>query len=359
MLSGRDLRRALEAVRRISDAAGPDELAAAAMRELSELVRCDYVSYVETNPGARRATAITDPGEAITRDAPEALARNLDDHPLVRYYATTGELRALKMSDFLTHREFLRTRLYDELFRPAETDYLLSAVLPMPRGIVVGFSLHRKRKDFSERDRALLDLLEPHLAQAYEQALLRSTVGALEAAWPGSQPGVVVLDHDMAALWTSPDVCSMLDRHFGPVPAGVLPRRLEDWLAAGCPGALVTTTDGRRLRVDPLGDRPAALLLTERPVRPSHASLRRLGLSRREAEVLSLVAEGKANAEIAGTLGVSGGTVKRHLEHVYEKLGVHTRTAAAAAAWAEHDATEPPALVGANPKPGTGDSTRV
>jgi len=52
-------------------------------------------------------------------------------------------------------------------------------------------------------------------------------------------------------------------------------------------------------------------------------------LSAREVEVLALVAEGATNAEIASSLFISESTVKAHLQHVYEKLGVRTRTQAA------------------------------
>lgn len=58
----------------------------------------------------------------------------------------------------------------------------------------------------------------------------------------------------------------------------------------------------------------------------------RWGLSKREAEVLDLVAKGKSNPEIAVVLGASQLTVKKHLEHIINKLGVETRTAAAAVA---------------------------
>lgn len=54
------------------------------------------------------------------------------------------------------------------------------------------------------------------------------------------------------------------------------------------------------------------------------------GLTAREREIVQLVAEGKTNAEIAAELWVAPSTVKKHLEHVYEKLGVGRRTAAAA-----------------------------
>ena len=53
-------------------------------------------------------------------------------------------------------------------------------------------------------------------------------------------------------------------------------------------------------------------------------------LTRREHEVVMLVAEGLTNAQIAERLWISPGTVRRHLENVYAKLGVHTRTAAVA-----------------------------
>lgn len=57
--------------------------------------------------------------------------------------------------------------------------------------------------------------------------------------------------------------------------------------------------------------------------------LESLGLTPREAEVLLWVAQGKTNADVAAILGMSDKTVKIHLSHIYEKLGVESRTAAA------------------------------
>jgi DNA-binding CsgD family transcriptional regulator len=53
-----------------------------------------------------------------------------------------------------------------------------------------------------------------------------------------------------------------------------------------------------------------------------------LGLTGREIEVLAWVAGGKTNAETAELLSIAPGTVKKHLDHIYEKLGVGTRTEA-------------------------------
>ncbi len=61
----------------------------------------------------------------------------------------------------------------------------------------------------------------------------------------------------------------------------------------------------------------------------SSTPLESLGLTVREAEVLLWVAQGKANADVATILGMSEKTVKIHLGHIFEKLNVETRTAAA------------------------------
>ena len=72
----------------------------------------------------------------------------------------------------------------------------------------------------------------------------------------------------------------------------------------------------------PGGDR------TRRPAKPP------AGLTRREAEVLGLVARGMSNREVAAALFLSEKTVARHLANLYIKLGVGSRTAAAAYAHA-------------------------
>lgn len=64
------------------------------------------------------------------------------------------------------------------------------------------------------------------------------------------------------------------------------------------------------------------------------------GLTGREMEVLRWVAEGKRNGEIAVILGIAPRTVHKHVEHLLAKLGVETRTAAAAL------------VLGAGPEPG-------
>jgi DNA-binding NarL/FixJ family response regulator len=81
-------------------------------------------------------------------------------------------------------------------------------------------------------------------------------------------------------------------------------------------------------------DRDALLLTLMRP----HVELlqhvqeqgpeRLAGLTARQLEVLRLMASGKTNAQIAAVLVVSEGTVRKHVENIYARLGVRSRTAA-------------------------------
>jgi DNA-binding CsgD family transcriptional regulator len=74
--------------------------------------------------------------------------------------------------------------------------------------------------------------------------------------------------------------------------------------------------------------RPSLALRYEAARRPVACG----SLTAREHQILTLVAEGKTNRHIADELSIAPGTVRRHLENAFAKLGVHTRTAAVRAA---------------------------
>jgi DNA-binding CsgD family transcriptional regulator len=86
------------------------------------------------------------------------------------------------------------------------------------------------------------------------------------------------------------------------------------------------------------------LVLTEKNEELDSVPLETLGLTKREAEVLLWVSQGKRNAEIATILGIRAKTITKHLERVFAKLGVETRTAAAKVALEilkDHRTTKP------------------
>lgn len=118
-----------------------------------------------------------------------------------------------------------------------------------------------------------------------------------------------------------------------------LDENVYDALAAGASGFLVKTDSPERLvdaiRVVAAGDALLAPEITRRLIErfvSAPLPTRLLGeleqLTAREREVLALLARGKTNAEIAGDLYVSEGTVKTHVARVLSKLGLRDRTQA-------------------------------
>jgi DNA-binding CsgD family transcriptional regulator len=162
-----------------------------------------------------------------------------DEHACVcSYAARTGDLRSVvKTSDFYSARQWHSTGAYTDYCRPLGVEHDLTVCLPsaLPPaagpGRYVQLTLSRgPGPGFSERDRAVLTLLGPHLDRAYLEAERR--------------------------------------RH--PVPR----------------------------------------------------------LTPRQTGLLHLVAAGHTNTQIARRLGISEGTVRKHLENIYDRLGVSSRTAA-------------------------------
>ncbi|MCO7240481.1 response regulator transcription factor, partial [Aeromicrobium sp. CnD17-E] len=89
------------------------------------------------------------------------------------------------------------------------------------------------------------------------------------------------------------------------------------------------TATARRLGAQPLLDEAAALV----PLRPDvRAEAQAVALTPREREVLSLVAEGRTNGEVAARLFISTKTASVHVSHILAKLGASSRTEAAAVA---------------------------
>jgi DNA-binding CsgD family transcriptional regulator len=77
------------------------------------------------------------------------------------------------------------------------------------------------------------------------------------------------------------------------------------------------------------------------PDQPSLEALSSLALTPREAEVLFWISQGKSNHDIAVILGVKTGTICKHVEHIFGKLNVENRTAAAVVALEAHRSTAP------------------
>ncbi len=148
--------------------------------------------------------------------------------------------------------------------------------------------------------------------------------------------GTVVLDSLDRMAWRSPRATVWLEQVFGNDEHAQ--QQAAHWLATARGDGMATRDDrdqgrllARHLGQGSLGE--SMLLLSWTPLDQAAAQrLRDVALTPRETEVLSWLAKGKTNRDIADILGMSHRTVNKHLEHVFEKLGVETRSAAAAIA---------------------------
>jgi DNA-binding NarL/FixJ family response regulator len=153
--------------------------------------------------------------------------------------------------------------------------------------------------------------------------------------------GVMLIDAQGRIAWRSPQAAVWLQALEEPQAgtlAGQLPAALAE-AATGDAARTVTTRDGVRLSVRNMGaatlGETMLLLELQRGAAGGGAAESRLAqaaLTPRETEVLSWLAKGKTNRDIGDILGMSPRTVNKHLEHIFEKLGVETRAAAAALA---------------------------
>jgi DNA-binding CsgD family transcriptional regulator len=237
-LSSRDYQAALEFLEVAWGLAGPQAFAPGTLKALAQVVACDDLGYCELDRVNRRVLEYV--GCHGADDADDARFWSIaDEHPLCRHQLAYADFSATRLSDVISWQRLTRTRVYAEWFRPDGIVAELEVGIARSRTRTRNFVFSRRTGDFSARDRAMLDLLAPHLTRIHESTELRRSAGVLAGG---------NVDH----------------------------------------------------------------------------------LTAREAEILELVAAGLTNAAIAERLWISPGTVKKHLDSVYSKLGVANRTAAAA-----------------------------
>jgi DNA-binding NarL/FixJ family response regulator len=178
------------------------------------------------------------------------------------------------------------------------------------------------------RAQEVLARLHTHARNAHIARMARDAVDV-------AGMGVVLIDAQGRVAWRSPQAALWLHALGEPSAPGQLPVALDPVLAGGA-SVVLSTLAGTRLSVRNLGTATLGetmLLLAPHKEGPAGTSrLADAALTPRETEVLSWLAKGKTNRDIGEILGMSPRTVNKHLEHIFEKLGVETRSAAAALA---------------------------
>ncbi len=261
-------------------------------------------------------------------------AAHVDEHPVIAEYRRTGNGRPQAISDFVSAEAFHATTLYQDFYAVFGTEDQMSFVLPAP-DVTIGITVDRPDRSFKARDREILNLLRPHLIQAYRNALAleaaRAALEAVDSLAEASGDGVIVLDRTGKIVHSTPAACTLLERHFSGHPPTGLPAELADYVArtaSQSAPAWPMMQDGlvvRRL----CSAGTTVLVLGLAGGAPAPAALRELGLTPREAEVLSHISMGSSTKETAARLEISPRTVDKHVERSLAKLGVDSRLAAA------------------------------
>jgi DNA-binding CsgD family transcriptional regulator len=300
---------------------------------LVRLLHSDEGAYSELDRGGRRflrgawwghGMGLTPPGDDNPADPYWRLRHS---HPICSYRERTDEWTTTHMvADFASLRDFRRTAIWDELYRDLPvTDWIDVGLRPTGAQTRV-FLFIRARGAFDERDRLMLELLQPHLQARMDRVRAASaaadSVASLEERATDDPCHVVLCSPGGAIEFASAQSRRLLAEH-AVCSNGRLSATVVATLARR--RTFVTSeTNGKRLSLR--GARSGSLivlLLSEQDVRIERLTVR-------QRAILERVARGETDVEVAGALGIAPATVNKHLEQIYVRLGVHTRTAAAA-----------------------------
>lgn len=323
-LAETDVRAAHGFARALREAHTVSELRRRALSGLAELLPADVLMWdrVELATGEVRHEAI--PADAEPPGAFAAIVGDVAGHPLLAAHAAWRR-PALRLSEAVEPRGLARSDVYGDLLHPSGVEYAITVGVRGERREMVVAGLGRSERQFSERDRDVLDLVRPVLEAALRDAQARERLVLALATSPPPGTAVVLLDRYGEIEHASVDAERWLGEHFGAAEhAGWLPEAVAGWLALPPLPPLVSVRDGRRLTVHLLPGDPHALLLEEEVARFRPDALDRLGLTTRETEVLCAAAAIEEEADIAWELCLSLHAVRDRLAHLEAKLNVHT-----------------------------------
>jgi DNA-binding CsgD family transcriptional regulator len=342
-LSCRDLEACSNAVRDLYAESVLESFPRRALEILSRLVPVEYVSYNEVGLQPRELAVEYLPKQPDAARLLPQLATHFDTHPLV---ASIYSMRPRRIIDVTSVRQFRETPVFREYYRFINVTNQMIFGVGDGRNSRIVIALNRTRRCFSEREQGVVAFLSPHLGQAYHNARANaqlateiSEIGhglaALERAVVfATTDGRIIWCTDLAREWLLelfPDSAKsgmhlpqpFVSRMSSLEPSSgerrksffdlQIPSGPEQQLTARC----VTTSPGK------------FIVVLERERTAIGATLAHsLGLTGREGEILFWISEAKTDRDIAMILGISPRTVHKHVEHLFNKLGINTRAAA-------------------------------
>ncbi len=345
-LSASDYRAGLSVVQQLTAADDSEQFARRGVQLISGLVASELTTLSVCDLASGRRSVVSTPANAISAADRTAFDRHFSEHPLVRHHAIERGRDAHRISDSIPFPHFRHTALYTDYYRRVGIDHAIALPLHVDDRLLVSFVLNRKGRDFSDRERVLLDSLAPALGELYRHAVAldraRSAVLGLGDLLQGTHIGAIRLGPRGDVRDFSPRAAEQMQRLWGArLKRGAeLPAQLNAYLArplrcasiASTLPPLARSTFAGRLAVRTYPAIDAAggtyVLLDESTTAAETQALDRWPLSARQRQVLQWVAAGKTDRDIGAILGISARTVGKHLQRIYEKLGVETRTAA-------------------------------
>lgn len=332
-LSKANLAAAADVLGSLYETSSVDEFGSRLCETLPSLISADFVSYNELDTPHQRALVIMEPFPIEVTEHKAAFDQYVITHPYMKPFAESGDSTAKRIDDVSSYREFIETPVYREFYKYLSVRDQLIAFLTSDGGLNIGIAVTRCDSPFTAGERDLMEYLRPRLFRAYRVV---QRTNALQMQRRGLQMALENGRGSFVMCSTAGDITfasligeETLRRWFKMSQMRLT--RLPEVLLRHVTGARQTERSvqfargGQRLIISffKVGSQ-VGLHLTE-----AVRTLKRYDLSPREIEVLKWVAEGKRNEEIAKILGISAGTVKRHVDHILQKLHVETRTAAA------------------------------
>lgn len=348
-LSVRDLERVLDVVRSVASCTDFASLRSAVSDGSRAMVPGDLAHFMHLELVSGEVEIDMAPAAAAVPQS-VALAAFEHHHPLAHHFIESGDGSAVRLSDVISREDYQALPIYREHYRHHRIEFQLGITIPCPETRFFSLGVNRADRDFSRRDVAVLDLLRPHLVQAARSVDVRTRLdgllGSTRSTGDEDIHGLAivrdgrVVDGDARVVDVIRDTFDADDV----VGWSAHERRrldsVDDCVGVRVQEPLVARDGGGRVVLRYVTGSDDAVVVDGRSSDDGRR-LRGYGLTQREAEVLAALAQGDTNAQIGRTLGISANTVRKHLERVFRKLGVDSRTAAVAMAF-EVFANNPP-----------------
>jgi DNA-binding CsgD family transcriptional regulator len=295
-------------------------------------------------------------------------------NPLAERYLLTGDDSAQKMSDFRTNSQSreqeiwyqhylqplgmsdqislvvadskLNTRQFLESDSSAANNVIMaSSITAEQKSSNLFINIYRDKQDFDEHDRAKLNLLSPHILQAYQNSQLLSNIkeDCTQICQALDQATIIIIRRNGLVRFITESSLDLINRYFPlySFKQHSLPEIIASWAKkkiseiSKIPNSPLLIPPLRiiqnkkilivKLSIDAPRDQYLLTLEEQVPLKLSLSALENFKLSNREIEVLCWIIRGSDTRHISKVLSISDRTVEKHCENIYEKLGVNNR----------------------------------